>query len=273
MNPANIRLPVVAGSFYPATAEAIKKQISSFIDGSAEKINAIAALLPHAGYAYSGKVAAQTASLVTIKDTVILLGPNHTGYGTPFSIITGGAWQTPLGKVEIDAPLAQEFLKSSGYLQEDSLAHQHEHSLEVELPILQYFKTGFKIVPIAIASDNLGILQEVGSGIAEAVTRSGRKDSVVLIASSDMTHYEPQRQAQEKDKIAIQAILELDEEALFKKVKKHGISMCGYAPAVVMLAAAKKLGAKNARLVKYQTSGDVTQDKTSVVGYAGLLLY
>ncbi len=190
MSPAHVRLPAVAGSFYPASAEAIKKQISSFVTGTTKKTDCIAALLPHAGYTYSGKVAAETVSQIKIRETVVLLGPNHTGFGTPFSIMPEGSWKTPLGTVEIDSGLARLLMDHSGHLREDSLAHLHEHSIEVELPILQYFKTAFKIIPIAVASDNLKTLQEVGVSIARAIADNGYQDKITLIASSDMTHYE-----------------------------------------------------------------------------------
>jgi hypothetical protein len=227
--------------------------------------------MPHAGYMYSGRVAGETASRVNIKDKIILLGPNHTGLGAPFSIMTSGRWQTPLGEIKIDADLADKILRRSKYLKADDLAHAHEHSLEVELPFLQYFKDNFEFVPIVILSDELNILKELGREIASAV--SDIKDSTLIIASSDMTHYESQVEAEKKDKEAIQAILELNEDKLMERVRKLNISMCGYAPTIAALSAAKALGATKAILVRYQTSGDVTGDTDSVVGYAGIIIY
>jgi hypothetical protein len=269
----NIRIPVVAGQFYPALAENLRENIASLIDNKVEKQDCIACILPHAGYVYSGRVAGETISQVKIKENIILLGPNHTGNGADFSIMTEGAWQTPLGKVEINSTLAQKILQSSKYLKADTLAHSQEHSLEVELPFLQYFKTDFKIVPIAFMSSNVESLKEIGKEIADVIIKNGLKEKVLLIVSSDMTHYESQKIAQKKDQEAIQAILELNEDKLIEKVKEFNISMCGIYPAIVMLSAVKALGAKKTKLVKYQTSGDVTGDKDSVVGYAGLIFY
>jgi AmmeMemoRadiSam system protein B len=217
-------------------------------------------------------VAGQTASQIASKDTFILLGPNHTGYGEPFSIMTDGSWQTPLGEVKIDSDLAKAILKASKFLREDSMAHLGEHSIEVELPFLQYFNKDFSIVPIAVFPAEIKIFKEIAATIAEAIEEKGKKDSVTIIASSDMTHYESQKEAQAKDKQAIDAVLELNEDKLFKTVKDLNISMCGYAPAVIMLAAVKLLGAKKAKLIKYQTSGDASGDYSSVVGYAGVII-
>jgi AmmeMemoRadiSam system protein B len=243
------------------------------IDKKPEKLDVLACMLPHAGYMYSGLVAGQTVSRINLKDKMILLGPNHSGYGTAFSIMTEGSWQTPLGNVQIDSALAKEILNSSRDLKDDDLAHAHEHSLEVELPFLQYFKSDFQIVPIAFLSNDLSILKEIGEDIGGVIKNSEQKSSIMIVASSDMTHYEPQGQAEKKDKEAIQAILELDEDKLMERIQKYSISMCGYAPVVVMLSAAKMLGARTAKLIKYQTSGDITGDRNSVVGYAGIVVY
>ncbi|MBI4708550.1 MAG: AmmeMemoRadiSam system protein B [Candidatus Omnitrophica bacterium] len=269
----DIRTPVVAGQFYPASAQSLKEDIASLIDNKAEKKDCLACMLPHAGYVYSGKVAAETVSHVRIKDNVLLLGPNHTGRGADFSIMTKGSWQTPLGKVEINSTLAQDILQSSKHLKSDSVAHAQEHSLEVELPFLQYFKTDFKIIPIAFMSQDIAALKETGREIADVILRKNIKKETLIIASSDMTHYEPQNIAQKKDQQAIQAIIELNEDKLVEKVGEFEISMCGIYPAIVMLSAVRALGAKNAKLIKYQTSADATGDKNSVVGYAGIIIY
>ncbi len=272
MGSFKIRQPVVAGQFYPASAQDIKEQIDSFIDTQEPKVDAIACMLPHAGYIYSGKVAAQTLSKINIKDKVILFGPNHTGNGANFSLMAEGTWQTPLGDVKIDSRLAKKILESSKYLEDDFLAHSGEHSLEVELPILQYFKQDFEIVPIAFMSDDLAALKKIGEEIAAVVKEMGLKDKVLLLASSDMTHYESQEDAVTKDKKAISAILELSADKLMAEVRRFNISMCGASPVAAMLSAAKSLGAKSAKLINYQTSGDVTGDKSSVVGYVGIVI-
>ena len=271
--PDKIRQPAVAGQFYPSSSQGLKNQIETLIDKHAEKSDIIACMLPHAGYIYSGGVAAQTVSRINIKNKVILLGPNHTGYGAKYSIMPEGIWQTPLGEISIDSDLAQDILKRSKHLKPDDEAHTYEHSLEVELPFLQYFKTDFKIVPILFLSDEFKIIKEIGEEIAATIKERNIKDSTIIIASSDMTHYEPQGEAERKDKEAIQAILELNEDKLIDRIQRLNISMCGYAPAIAMISAAKLLGAKTAKLIKYQTSGDVTGDKSSVVGYAGIIVY
>jgi hypothetical protein len=267
-----IRQPQVAGQFYPSSAHELKNQIGTLIDKKADRSDIIACMLPHAGYMYSGGVAGQTVSRINVKDKIILLGPNHTGYGVRFSMMTEGAWQTPLGEIKIDSSLAREILKHSKYLEDDILAHRYEHSLEVELPFLQYFKSDFEIVPIIFLSDEFGMLKEIGKEIADTIKELNIKDSNLIVASSDMTHYEPQIQAQKKDREAIEAILELNEDKLIDRIQRLNISMCGYAPVIVMLSAARALGAKTGKLIQYQTSGDVTGDKSSVVGYAGIVI-
>jgi AmmeMemoRadiSam system protein B len=272
MEKSKVRASVVAGQFYPETAAQLKKTIDALVDKKAARCDAIACLLPHAGYMYSGRVAGETVSHLNLKDKIVLLGPNHTGSGARFSVMAEGIWQTPLGEVKIDAALAKKILESCPYFAADDEAHSGEHSLEVELPFLQYFNNGFEIVPVAFLTDDVAKLKACGQGIAAAIAQLGLKNSTLLVASSDMTHYEPQKQAQAKDRAAIEAILELDEDKLAARVRQMEISMCGYAPAIAMIAAAKALGAKSAKLVKYQTSGDVTGDKSSVVGYAGIIL-
>jgi AmmeMemoRadiSam system protein B len=244
--------------------------IKGMVEEKAKKQEVIGLISPHAGYIYSGPVAGATISRIKFKDTFIIMGPNHTGRGKPFSIMTEGSWQTPLGEVEIDSGLGKQILASSRYLEEDHSAHLGEHSIEVQLPFLQYFSSDFKLVPIVLAYAGGAIYKEIGKALAKAVKKLGRK--AVIIASSDMTHYEPQASAERKDTQAIEAVLALDEDELLKRVDKFNISMCGFAPAVSLIVAAKELGAKGAELVKYQTSGDTTGDYSSVVGYAGIII-
>ena len=270
--PVNLRKPAVAGQFYPSNAQELKAMIVSFADRSVQKRDCLGCVLPHAGYVYSGKVATSTISGVKIKDTVVLLGPNNTGQGATFSVMPEGTWQTPLGNVEINSWLAGLFLDKSRYLKADSLAHSLEHSLEVELPILQYFRNDFKIVPIAIMTDELSKLDEVGQELASVVIENKLKNSVMFIASSDLTHYEPQESAKIKDSLVIEAILGLDEQKLKTLVEEQEISMCGFAPVAILIKVAKLLGAKKGQLIKYQTSGDASGEKSSVVGYAGITI-
>jgi AmmeMemoRadiSam system protein B/AmmeMemoRadiSam system protein A len=265
-----IRKPAVAGQFYPAQATKLRQLIRGMVSEKAKKEEVIGLVSPHAGYIYSGPVAGATISRVKFKDTFIIIGPNHTGMGKPLSIMTKGSWETPLGQVEIDSALAEKILTTSRHLQEDPGAYQYEHSLEVQIPFLQYFKKDFRIVPITLAYSSATAYKELGKEIAQAVMDLKKK--VVIIASSDMTHYEPQEQAQRKDSRAIEAILELNEDELLRRVSELNISMCGYAPTVTLISAAKELGATRAELVRYQTSGDTTGDYSAVVGYAGIIL-
>lgn len=267
-----IRKPAVAGQFYPEAREELKKLISAFgIERPPHRNKTIACILPHAGYIYSGKVAASVLAASEIGIVCVLVGPNHTGYGAPASIMRTGEWQTPLGNVKIDTPLADKIIGYSNCLTEDEAAQAYEHSVEVEVPLLQEFAGHeFSIVPIVLEGTDEDTRQDIAEAVAHGIRDA--KKSVTLIASSDMTHYEPQEEANRKDKEAINAILELDEKKLEERVERLGISMCGVIPAIVVLMAAKMLGAKTANLVAYQTSGDATGDYSSVVGYAGIVI-
>lgn len=272
MNGAKLRLPAVAGSFYPASRKLLEDQISGLADKEAAKSGCLGCVLPHAGYIYSGNVAAKTVSRIIIPEKVVLFGPNHTGKGKEFSLMAEGAWRTPLGDVEIDSSLAEIIAAGSAYLEKDSLAHLEEHSLEVELPLLQFFKSSFKIVPIAIRSADFTAIKKLGREIAVNLIKAKLEKSVLCLASSDLTHYEPQEIAAGKDKQAIEAILELNEDKLIQRVRELDISMCGCAPVATMLACVKALGAKEAELVKYETSAAASGDTSSVVGYAGIII-
>ena len=265
-----IREPVVAGQFYPASPSQLKEMIQGMVDEKAEKEEVIGLISPHAGYIFSGPVAGATISRIKFKDTFIIMGPNHTGMGKPLSIMTEGVWKTPLGEVEIDSQLAKQILATSSYLEEDHGAHRYEHSIEVQIPFLQYFKRDIRIVPIILSYSTAATYKEIGKELAKAIKDLNKE--VVIIASSDMTHYEPQELARRKDTQAIEAVLDLNEDEMLKRVDELSISMCGYAPVVGLISAAKELGAKEAELVRYQTSGDITGDYSSVVGYAGIII-
>ncbi len=268
-----VRTPAVAGQFYSGTAAGLEKQLSGLVDLKAQKEKIIAAVVPHAGYVYSGRVAGAVMSCIEGADTFVILGPNHTGYGKEFSIMTSGRWKTPLGEVEIDEELAKLLLKNSALLEEDDLAHKFEHSLEVQVPFLQYLFSSqkIKIVPVVIAGVTLTDYQKLGIQLAQSVRQLPDK-RIVVLASSDMTHYQPQEIARAKDKKAIEKILKLDEKGLLDTVELQSITMCGAAPVAALLAYAKEMKAKSARLVKYETSGDSSGDFTSVVGYAGIII-
>ena len=265
-----IRKPVVDGQFYPSSAEELKEMIHGMVDEKITKEDVIGYYAPHAGYIYSGQVVGATISRVKLKNTFIIMGPSHSGMGEPFSIMTAGKWQTPLGDIEIDSELAKAIIANSSYLKEDSLAHLQEHSIEVQLPFIQYFKSDFKFVPIVLSHADASVYRNIGKAIAKATKDSGKE--VVLVASGDMNHYESQKITRTKDKQAIESILKLEPGELLERVKEFNISMCGYGTAACLIYAAKELGASKAELVKYQTSGDVVGDYSSVVGYAGILI-
>ncbi|MBU1887662.1 MAG: AmmeMemoRadiSam system protein B [Candidatus Omnitrophica bacterium] len=266
-----MRKPVVAGQFYPQTEASLKKMLAGLVVTGSEKQEVKGVILPHAGYVYSGSVAGATISKVEIKKTAVILGTDHTGAGSPFSIATKGSWLTPLGEVKIDYEIAESILKTSELLKDDSRGHAGEHSIEVELPFLQYVRGDIKIVPIIISRGDIKKYQQLAIDIVEGFKKVGR--SAIFIASTDFTHYESKESAEAKDRLAIEAIVSLDEERLFRVIEENKISMCGSAPTCVLLSACKKLGAKQAGLVKYQTSGDITGDYSSVVGYAGMVLW
>lgn len=265
-----VRNPIAAGRFYPGTASALHAEIQRLVAKDTPKQEVIGVISPHAGYPYSGLVAAATLSRVVFRDTFIILGPNHTGRGAPFSIMTEGAWRTPLGEVPIDTETARALLRNSDILEEDAEAHRYEHSIEVLLPFLQYFKEDVRFVPVALFPAEKEIYKAIGKSIAAAVRE--RNNAAIIMASSDMTHYEPHDRAKKKDTQAIEAILKLDEDMLIDRIEAHHITMCGYAPTACLIAAAKELGATKAELVRYQTSGDATGDYESVVGYAGVII-
>lgn len=267
-----LRTPAVAGQFYAGSARALREQIRPYIDLQAEKKDAIACLLPHAGYMYSGRIAGKTISRLNIKKRVLLLGPNHAGMGSACSIMTQGIWQTPLGNISIDTHTAEALLQGCRFLENDPRAHIHEHSLEVELPLLQYVRNDFSIIPIVFAQASKEVLKEIGKDIAGTLTRLRKATGVLVVASSDMTHYEEQRSAEAKDGQALEAILDLNEDLLWERVEHFGISMCGVAATIVMISAAKELGARKATLVGYETSAKTSGDESSVVGYAGVLV-
>lgn len=268
-----IRNPAVAGVFYSGVASELETEVKRYSEEKAAKEKVIGVVMPHAGYVFSGPVAGAVASRIEPSDVFVVLGPKHTPWGAPYSIMTQGSWKTPLDEVKIDSELAGEILAGSGSLKEDVQAHLYEHSIEVELPFLQYLKRDFKFVPLALSGTTDEIYRvygEIGRAIAQAIKKSGKE--VPIIASSDMTHYEPYESAKRKDDQAMEAILKLDEEELLKRVEKFHITMCGYAPTVCMLRAAKELGAEKAELVKYQTSAETSGDYSKVVGYAGIIV-
>jgi MEMO1 family protein len=270
-----VRPAVVAGRFYPAKPEVLRRDLENYLGGPAPaqepKIEgALGCVVPHAGYFYSGQVAGAVYQKLPARSSYIILCPNHTGQGAPLAMMSNGSWQTPLGEVPVDQALAAVMAKSCHLLTEDRVAHAKEHSLEVQLPFLQHQVKDFRFVPVAVGVGNYAALEFLGHCVAQAVEIAAKP--VMVIASSDMNHYEPDGITRIKDKRAIEKILSLDPQGLHDVVRKENISMCGYGPTIAMLAAALELGAKKAELVKYATSADANGDRGAVVGYAGIII-
>lgn len=265
-----IRRAAVAGLFYEGTQERLRAQVRDLVRGDRPKARAVAVVVPHAGYIYSGKVAGAVYASVAMPGTCVIVGPNHTGLGAGAAIMSDGSWETPLGQVAIDADLAKAIKGHSSILEEDHRAHQREHSIEVQLPLLQALEVPFSFVPICLFSDELAACQDVGLAVAEGVSRAGRP--VLLVASTDMSHYLDRDRATRLDREAIDAIIAMDPHRLHRLVRAKRMTMCGYHATTAVLIAARRLGATRAELVAYATSGDVTRDDTSVVGYAGLII-
>ena len=265
-----LRQPAVAGRFYPQDPERLLDDVESYLGATTDAAPAIGCIVPHAGYMYSGHVAGAVFSRITVPRRVILLCPNHTGMGHPLSIMSEGKWQTPLGPVEIDSEIAETLKQHLPLLTEDATAHSAEHAAEVELPFLEARHPHFTFVPIALGTANFEPLQALGVTIAEVVR--AQDEPVLVVASSDMNHYENDPVTRIKDQKAIEPILRLDARGLYDTIMNEDISMCGFGPAVAMITAARLLGAKGAELIRYATSGDISGDREMVVGYAGVVV-
>jgi predicted class III extradiol MEMO1 family dioxygenase len=299
MTTSAVRTPAVAGRFYPGRAEVLLGEVREFTSTSKTaietgRIAAIGCVAPHAGYIYSGGVAGAVYSRLQIPEQCVILCPNHTGKGRPLAIMASTTWQTPLGEVAADADMGARLLRRFPALQEDSAAHRAEHAIEVQLPFLQALRPELKIVPIAVGTSNFDVLRGLGEALADVIADHHEKDrrekdrheedrreedqkeerpaKTLIIASSDMNHYESDAITRVKDRKAIERVLALDARGLWEVVMNEEISMCGFGPTIVMLTAAKLLGAASATLVKYATSGDVSGDYDSVVGYAGIIV-
>ena len=276
-----IRRPYVAGTFYEGNAESLKQQVErcflhKFGPQKMPKVNAsgprklIGLICPHAGYAYSGPVAANAYYKLAQDgkpDTVVILGPNHTGYGSAIALMNDGFWRTPFGDVEIDGETADQIVSETRLVDTDDSAHRFEHSIEVQLPFLQYlYDSEFKFVPICFLMQDLQSAIEVGKALIEVLATK----NAVVIASSDLTHYEPQVDAERKDMAALKAVQALDEKLLFSTIEEQNISACGYGPITALITFAKGMGVKDAKLLSHRTSGDIINDYSSVVGYAAV---
>ena len=265
-----IRPPAVAGHFYSANPAELAKNIDGYLVPGAKKQRALGCVVPHAGYIYSGHVAGAVYASLEIPARLILIGPRHFPRGESLAILSEGSWASPLGDAKVDSALAAELKHAFPQLREDAVAHEQEHSLEVQIPFLQRLRGDFQFVPIVLGTDRYGILEELGHAMAKVV--AAQDEPVLVVASSDMNHYESDAITRAKDEHAIARLLALDPRGLYDTVRAEGITMCGFAAAVAMLVAARDLGATQAELVRYATSGDINGDRKHVVGYAGVVI-
>jgi len=269
-----LRRPAVAGRFYPGDPVTLREQAQAYLSQSNSQtqgvVKAVGCIAPHAGYMYSGHVAGAVFARIEIPQRCVVLCPNHTGMGRALAIMSEGVWETPFGQIPVDTEFADALKRQFPALQEDSAAHRAEHAIEVELPFMQLRQPSLKIVPIALGTGQFEALEQLGKALGEVIAKA--TTPMLIIASSDMNHYESDVVTRAKDHKAIERILTLDPRGLHDVVTHENISMCGYGPAVAMLTAARQLGAKSAELVKYATSGDVSGDRQMVVGYAGVIV-
>ena len=266
-----MRRAAVAGSFYEAEKSRLEDQLKDCFAGVTreEKEDILGAVVPHAGYMYSGGVAANVYAKLPTADTFVILGPNHQGIGSLIAV-SKDRWVTPLGEVEVDKDFVDALPKR--IVDVDETAHKYEHSIEVQLPFLQFlFDKNFQFVPICMGLNDEETTREVGEDLANTIAKFNKK--VVVIASSDFTHYEPDRIAREKDEYVIEAITELDVAKFYNRIYERNSTACGVGPIAAMMHAAKKLGAKEGELIKYATSGDIIGDRSSVVGYGGIIIF
>ena len=267
-----MRQPAVAGRFYPGKADELLQSLREYLEPANQPhTKPIGIVVPHAGYMYSGHVAGAVYARIDLPQRNIVLCPNHTGLGTPLSIMTAGAWRTPLGDMQIDEEMCTGLMTEDSALAEDISAHRFEHAVEVQIPFMQHIGgASIRFVPITVGTNDFKQLVELGHAISEVVREIAPE--ALIIASSDMNHYESDAVTRVKDRKAIDQVLAMDPRGLYDVVRNENISMCGYGPTVAMLTAAKILGATRAELVKYATSGEVSLDFDRVVGYAGIIV-
>jgi len=265
---ASDREAAVAGQFYSKSPGELRRAVESFVRKPESIMEAKAVVVPHAGYMYSGSVAGEVFSAVRIPHRIILIGPNHSGWGAALALSPAGEWRMPLGAVRVDADMNRRLMEECPGLKEDSSAHQGEHSLEVQLPFLQVLQPDFSISAICIRAIDYAMLEELGHAMARTI--DSLQEPVLMVASSDMTHYESAEDASRQDQFAIDQILSLDPAGLHRVVMERSISMCGFAGAVAALIACRDLGASGARLIRYTNSGVASGDYGQVVAYAGM---
>jgi hypothetical protein len=263
------RQPAVAGQFYSSDPVQLRKDLSSLIEITNPKKKTPGIISPHAGFVYSGSVAGKIFGQIDIPQTVLIIGPNHRGSGEPAALYPDGEWLTPFGSVAINSHLNQLIKQHTPFVQFDTVAHEFEHSLEVQLPFIQYLRPDVTISALCLGHGDYRSLHEIGVGIADAISAYG--EDVLIVASSDMTHYESAESARHKDNMALNHVLALDPEGLLNICRSEHITMCGVVPAAVMMVAVQQVGTTAAEIVAYSTSGDVSGDNSKVVAYAAVV--
>jgi hypothetical protein len=265
-----VRSPAVAGAFYDGRSDRLLRDVRSYLPADASPEPAFGAIVPHAGYVYSGPVAGAVYARLRLAPTAVVLCPNHTGRGAPAALDPSDAWRTPLGDVPVNRRMAERLLTLAPSLEEDAEAHRHEHALEVQLPFLQALRPDIALVPVSIGEPSLSLCREIGEALARLC--ADETDPPLLLASSDMNHYESRAAGRAKDDLALERIEALDPEGLFETVRVRSISMCGVLPATALLVAARASGASRGEVVSRRDSGDETGDTSKVVGYAGVVV-
>ena len=268
--PGPTRMPAVAGSFYPDDPAQLERQVADFLTGAPPPRRVRACMAPHAGYVYSGSLAGRTFAAVEVPRRVIVLGPNHTGRGRRVAVVPDGVFRMPGGDVPIDAELAGRVLAEVRGAERDLEAHRYEHAIEVELPFLRARRPDVAVVPIVLA----GLGESDAVALGEALHRAAEAvdGEVLVVASSDMSHFLPEEVTREVDRRALAPLLELDPAGLYRTVVSHDISMCGFVPATAMLSYARRAGAGAPELIGYGTSADTSGDRRRVVGYARVIV-
>ncbi|MBL0226413.1 MAG: AmmeMemoRadiSam system protein B [Geobacteraceae bacterium] len=265
------RQPAVAGQFYAGSSNKLRSDLTVLIPPDHVTKIVTGIISPHAGYIYSGAIAGQVYASIEIPATVLILGPNHHGAGAAAALYPEGEWLTPLGTVPVNSRLNSLLQQHVPQLRSDTVAHEFEHSLEVQVPFIQYLRPDVTISAICLGHGEFAAVRQIGEGIAAAIREYGA--DVLIVASSDMTHYETAESARRKDELALGRVLDFDAQGLLQVCRSEHITMCGAVPAAVMLVAAGDLGATRAELVAYGTSGDVTGDNRQVVGYAAVTVW
>ena len=265
-----VRPPCVAGLFYPEQERSLAEWVDRLLAHAPRKEPAVALIVPHGPYRDSGPVAGAVYAQVKWPPTAVMVGPNHAGMGKPFAVMTAGRWETPVGALEVDEPLAKRIVKAAPPLAKDAKPHREEHSIEVQLPFLKRLKGCRKFVPVAVESDDTEALSQAGEGIAKAMQK--HSEETILIGTANLSRYEPAESVKAQDRLVLDSILAFREQELLERVRANRISMCGVGAVAVVLAAARRLGATRARLVRYEVGSEEGNEHGSAVGYAGVIL-